>query len=389
VQDRHYLSSEASLSLVIMSPLAWLTITLLPYEVTALASDYKLGSAAAGCIVALEMLALATAVAWLSRTIVTRDKRAITVLGVGIALAASIGSMVAEDAALLVAFRILFGIGAGMVAAASNFLATMHRQPERIYSYMQLSVGIAFGISIFAAGFAYSAVGREAVFLIEAIMFGLLGIRGFFLPAQTSEAASDNGPLATTDATPGLPRAIWYVLAALAMMELSQAVVWAYAEQAGRAASLNSEDVLSLFTIAGFTTPLGGLAAVWMGKRLGYKFPLAVGFGVQIFVSFTTYCMVSNYAFIAGIMVFNMTAPFTIPFLLALMVDIEPEGRGAALSGSAINFGAAAGPALGAIVATMPSRVPIGIGSLLILATGLTLALAATRFKRTDARGAA
>ncbi|MFD2497834.1 hypothetical protein ACFSTI_01790 [Rhizorhabdus histidinilytica] len=64
---------------------------------------------------------------------------------------------------------------------------------------------------------------------------------------------------------------------------------------------------------------------------------------------------------------------------MSLLAGLDESGRGTSLGGSAINFGAAAGPALAALLVVMPSRAPIGLLSIGVLAIGLALALSARR----------
>ncbi|QTH21682.1 MFS transporter [Rhizorhabdus wittichii] len=368
------LSPAQNVALIVVSPLAWLTITLLPYEVTALAVDYRMGPSAAGWIAACELLALALTVVSISPRIVALDKRRLTLAGIALALLASAGSIVVADTSWLIPLRLFFGIGSGLIAAATNALSVFARHPERTIAWMQIMIAINFGVSIYGAGTLAAPVGREATFLVELLLLATVGGAGFLLSpgVAASAGAAGGGPSR-------LPRGLLRALGALALMYLSQAAVWAYAEQAGTGVGFGAVDLALLLTIAAFTTPLGGFAAAAMRDRFGHALPLAIGFGVQMFVAFTVYCLRSVEAYAAGIMVFNMTTPFTTSYLMSLLAGLDESGRGTSLGGSAINFGAAAGPALAALLVVMPSRAPIGLLSIAVLAIGLALALSARR----------
>src|SRR5260370_16495794 len=67
-------------ALAVVSTVAWLTITLLPYEVSTLSDGYPAGPVAAGWITAAELLALACAASCLGQTIAFPDKRRLTLL---------------------------------------------------------------------------------------------------------------------------------------------------------------------------------------------------------------------------------------------------------------------------------------------------------------------
>ena len=95
---------------------------------------------------------------------------------------------------------------------------------------------------------------------------------------------------------------------------------------------------------------IGALAAAALGDRCGYRIPFIVGFGTQIFVALAEYCFLSRPLFIAGALVSNMTTTFTTPYVQGVLASLDGTGRATALSGASANFGAAIGPALGAIL---------------------------------------
>ena len=155
------------IALAVVSTSAWLSITLLPYEVSTLSVGYHVGPVGAGWIAAAELLAVACAASYVGQSIAGRDKRRLTILGVAIALGASIGCLFADHIVILIALRLLFGVGTGIIAAATNALPTLHEAPERLFAYMQLALGVVFGLAIFVVGAVESFAGRGAVFVVD------------------------------------------------------------------------------------------------------------------------------------------------------------------------------------------------------------------------------
>jgi MFS family permease len=362
-------------ALAVVSTCAWLTLILLPYEVSTLSVGYHVGAAAAGWITGAELLALACAASCLGQTIAFRDKRRLTILGGAIALAATVGCLLIDHIVLIVALRLLFGVGTGMIAAATNALPALYHAPKRLFAYMQLALGLVFGVAIFAVGAAESFAGRDAVFFVELVLLLTLGSASLLLP----EGIVSNLPSSTARMSPRRPEGVASSLAALGLMWLSQAALWAFAGEAGAAAGMEPDSLVRWLAIAGFTAPIGAAAAAALGERRGFAAPLVLGYAAQILVALAMYCSFSRGFYIAGALVNNMTTTFTTPYLLGILATLDGTGRAAALGGGAVNFGCAVGPALGATLVSAQSVAPIGIASTIIFSVSLGLGLSSLR----------
>jgi predicted MFS family arabinose efflux permease len=361
-------------ALAVVSTTAWLTVTLLPYEVAALSVGYHVGPVRAGWITTAELLALACAASYVGQSIARHDKRRLTLLGIAIAAAAAIGCLSTDHVALIIAFRLLFGVGTGIIAAATNALPALHHAPKKLFAYMQLALGVVFGLAIFVVGAVQSFAGRDAVFCVDLLLLLTLGPAAFLLPkGNVSELPSSN-----TRINLQLPTGAASSLAALGLMWIAQGALWAFAATAGAEAGLDPDSLVRWLSIAGFTTPFGAVAAAVLGERRGYSAPLIAGFAVQVLVALAMYCSFSRSFYIAGALVSNMTTTFTTPYLQGVLASLDGTGRATALSGAAANFGAAVGPALGAMLVAQ-TAAPIGITSTIMLFISLGLALTSLR----------
>jgi MFS family permease len=370
-------------ALAVVSTTAWLSVTLLPYEVSTLSVGYHVGPVRAGWIAAAELLALACAASFVGQSIAVRDKRRLTILGIAIGVGATIGCLLADNSVLIIALRLLFGVGTGIVAAATSALPTLHQSPEKLFAYMQLALGVVFGLAIFAVGAVQPFTGRDAVFFVELLFLLMLAPAAFFLP----RGAIDKHSSSNTRTGLQLPGGAASSLAALTLMWIAQGALWAFAGTAGAQSGMDSDSLVRWFSIAGFITPLGAVAAATVGDRRGYWAPFIVGFTAQIFVALAEYCSFSRPLFIAGVLVSNMTTTFTTPYLQGVLASIDGTGRAPALSGAAANFGAAVGPALGAMLIGQ-TVAPIGITSSIMFLVGLALALSSLRSLASPTRSA-
>jgi len=362
-------------ALAVASTSAWLSLILLPYEVTTLADGFRLSPAAAGWISAVELLALACTAGYLGRTIAARNKRALTILGVAIALVATLGCFLTDRVVLIVALRLLFGIGTGLIAAATNALPASHHSPKTLFAYMQIVLGLVFAVSIFMVSAMEPLAGHRVVFGVELILLLLLGPASLLLP----EGIVRPLPSAAVRIEPRLPQGVTSSLAALVMMWVAQAAIWAFAAEAGAAAGLQPDSLARWLAIAGFTAPLGAAAASALGERRGYVGPLVLGYVAQILVALAMYCSASRGSYVVGVLINNMTTTFTTPYLMGILATLDRTGRAAALGSGAVNFGCAVGPALGATLIGMPTLAPIGIMSALVFVAGLGFGLFSLR----------
>jgi predicted MFS family arabinose efflux permease len=362
-------------ALAVVSTCAWLTLILLPYEVTTLADGYHLRPAVAGWIAAAELLALACAASWLGQTIAIRNKRRLTLLGVAIALAATLGCLLTDHLVLIVTLRLLFGVGTGMIAAATNALPASHHNPKKLFAFMQLVLGLIFALSIYAVAAAEPIAGRRVVFFVELLVLLILGPAALLLP----EGISSRSPSVTARTGHRLSQGAAGSLAALGMMWVAQAAIWAFAADAGTSAGIDSNSLAHWLAIAGFTAPIGAAAASALGDRRGYAAPLILGYTAQILVALAMYCTASRDFYIVGALVNNMTTTFTTPYLMGILATLDRTGRAAALGAGAINFGCAVGPALGATLIGMPTVAPIGFMSAVVFSAGLVFALSSLR----------
>src|ERR1700736_1779016 len=236
-------------ALALVSTCAWLTVITLPYEVATLSIGYHVGPAVAGWITAAELLALACAASCLGQTIAFRDKRRLTILGGTIALGATVGCLLTAHIVLIVALRLLFGVGTGMIAAATNALPALYHAPKRLFAYMQLVLGLVFGVGIFAVGAAESFAGRDAVFCVHLALLLTLGPASLLLPRGiVSLPGSSQARIGHR-----LPEGVASSLAALGLMWIAQGALWAFAGEAGAQAGMDSDSLGCWLSIGGFT----------------------------------------------------------------------------------------------------------------------------------------
>ncbi len=348
----------------IMFGLACLSLVALPYEVSVLSNAYAFGPSIAGWIGSGEILALAVTASWIGRTIARRDKRALTVAGVVIAGAASLVCILTDNMPLLIACRLAFGVGLGMITAAVTALPVLHPAPERLFAYMQLASGLIFVPLMFVTPLALEQFARTGLFMCELGFIALLGPLSSFLPrARHGEEATSTAPLTM--------RAV-RVLASLTLMYMASAAATAYSVQAGTRSGLSDFGIGWVFTIAALISLGGAVLAAILGVRRGYAVPIVAGFIAQASAAAFIYIFASQATFAAGVVAIYVGGYFTTPYLQGLLAEMDSTGRVSSLGGAAINYGVVCGPAIAALFAGLPNAEPmIGMLSIGIFIAGL------------------
>jgi predicted MFS family arabinose efflux permease len=364
------LSPKSTAALAIAGTLAWLPMNLLPYEITTLADDFKLGMRGASLAATLQLLVLASTATWLGRTIDRRDKRRLTILGILIGIAASVISMLVHNVESLIVCCSVVGVGCGMIAAATCALPTLHENPERVFAYMQVTSGVQFGLGNWAIGVA-APLGNDRVFFVQMAFLVVLGGSALLLPSGVMKT----GVGAAAVRNQRVSKEVLVGVAAITLLWASIEGIWAFAERAGIGRGLSEQSLVMWLTISGFTASGGGIVAAALGERYGYVAPLAAGFICHIFSAMTMYCLGGHDTYIVGIMVFNAPVSLTTAYLMGLLAELDRTGRGSAIGGAATNFGAAVGPVLGLLVTRIENLAPVGIAttSLLSIAFGLSV----------------
>jgi predicted MFS family arabinose efflux permease len=117
------------------------------------------------------------------------------------------------------------------------------------------------------------------------------------------------------------------------------------------------------------------MAAAFIGDRIGMKVPLYIGYAMMCVVAWAMYLSGSSPWFVAAILLLNLAQTFSLPYVQNVLVELDESGRAASLSGAAINFGSAAGPALGGLLLTSTSLAPLGFWGVVVFIFSLVCML--------------
>ena len=307
-----------------------------------------LGASEAGLIVSAEMLGMA--VASLLLTIRLRLPWKPILVTAALAMAAgNLACMAASAFPVLVAARLLAGVGSGGFVALSFVALGRADDQDRAYGFY-ISWCLLYGaIGLFGLPRLVEAGGLGPVFAIFAVL-PLAALPFASAMARSSDvAASDSVSTDGRDVTPLAPIA---GLGAVFAYFLAQGSVWAFLDRFGIAGGLEYSDVGNALAICSIAGIAGAVLATWQGPRWGRRTPLAFG----VIVSVASLLLMGGRQQVLGFTIlaslFNAAWNYVHPYLLASMAAWDRSGRIVLWTAALQTFGLAAGPALGAAVLT-------------------------------------
>ena len=293
----------------------------------------------AGYLFSLEMAGYALSSALVFAVITRLNWRHILLAGVFLAVSANITSIYLHDYTGLAGFRFMAGLGAGLLMNITMVSIALTLNIDRNYGFwavLQLTVGAA-GLYLLP-GFM-PAYGLAAPFLTITVLALLV------LPLV--KRFPEHGR--TAGATPGKYNKLFLGLTGLLGIFIyysGQAAVWAYIERVGIAAGIGPGSVGSVLSASLVAAILGAALATWLGDRLGRRLPVAASMICSAAGISFLWGVQSVYPYIIAACLFNAAWYFCLPYLSAIIANIDTDGR--LVIGLAVVFPSAlaAGPAL-------------------------------------------
>ncbi|MCR8923147.1 MFS transporter [Dasania sp. GY-MA-18] len=256
-------------------------------------------------------------------------------------------SIICNDYYLIMAARLLSGLGAGTVTAI--LLATIGKMhdSDSAYGWWLVAQSIISGMCFYLFPSINQHYGIDGIFLL----FSLLCITGLlfmgYVPSNRSQQATPHAP---SKKAGNYKIAAWGMLA-LFLFECGLMAPYTYAELLGRAGGLSIDKTslsLSLSMIGGI---LGGLIAAKLSTRYGRMLPILLGNAVLI-ISLLMLKLEQQtfYNYATAIFLLFGVWNCVLPYLLGILSDSDPSGSSLALGNGAIGIALVTGPFIAALL---------------------------------------
>lgn len=342
----------------------------LPIWVGTLMGHYRFDPQQAGGLATLFLVGAVLASAVLAPRFGGLPRRAMAVVGFGIAAASFLGASGRQDFAGMAVLHALAGVATGAALSVTHGAIGRSVRPHRLFALVGTALGI-FAIVFYATAPSMLAqAGGQVLFQVFAVVMGVAAIVALlFFPQVDGAEAPARQPAS-------MPRAVWFGVVGLGCMGLVQAMTFSFLERVGNERGFGLAAVTSVLVALGivnlFPAPLAALLEKrWSARSVMLAGPALQALLVAVIMSSGVF---APYAVAAS--VFAAVMIFTHTFAFGLMARLEPTGRVLAATPAMMMTGAAIGPILGGTLVKA-----FGYGSLAVAAAAIA-ALAVTCFSR-------
>ncbi|NKB35702.1 MAG: MFS transporter [Gammaproteobacteria bacterium] len=349
----------------------YLSYMLMPLQIGALIESLGLNEAEAGVIATSELIALAVSLFVIAPKIARYSKRQLGMVGVCLVIIGHSLSASSDSYTTLLIYRVLTGIGAGMVLAAGNAVVAASINPQRLFAVV-LTVGqlqaacLLFVMPEFTIRWGHSgAYGFLAGWTCLMLFFLTL------LPGRQSHAEESHSTIISID---------WKILllpTVLAMMLVgtSDSSLWTFQERIARSLGLEEATIGLVLGAALISGVLGAATSAVIGNRLGKGLPVAISMSWMAMCYLLITVTKNPAIYIAAELSYLFAYGFAIPYLFGINAELDKSG-GAMVAANACNLtGNAIGPVCAGYLIVSGGYPAIGIGIAMLTLTAMLMFL--------------
>jgi predicted MFS family arabinose efflux permease len=265
--------------------------------------------------------------------------RAIAATGAAIGLVGSIGPSLWSGFALVMACRLLAGLGCGVLVSVVISALAVTRDPDRSFSLYYMASAAAGALFFPTATALVGAFGVRGAYLFVAAL--LLPVYALLGSVPVRRAARRHG---SVERFPIGPAAV--SLSASVIYWIGTGAVWAFIERIGVAAGLAEATIGAILAASQITFVLGAFSASLLHTRIGRAIPAAAGVLLSILALGLIRVATNGPGFGAGVLLFTFGWMFFFPYLTGTMAAQDASGRIAVLGVPSQTLGLALGPAI-------------------------------------------
>jgi predicted MFS family arabinose efflux permease len=346
--------------------MAWTPATLLPLDIYEAGSRFGLPANETGWAASAVLFGIAIAGIFMGSQVALVNKRTYAIGAQIIAIAACMIALATSEFASFIAAKIAIAIAIGVTAACLYGLSPLIPSPERFFGQIAVAMSILFSIVMYLIPISMPRMGPKTVDIYELVLMVIGLIAALAFPDIGARL-----PVVSDRSHEKRPVNVGILVCAFALY-LSQAISYSYSEPAAQRFIFSQEELGLLFMSVSLLQLPAGLFVSWLGERAGLFKPIAAGHGLLMACSFGMYCIDSRVGFIVSMSLLSLGATIVTPYLIAVATKIDSTGRGAAISGSVINLGYAAGPAVASVALKTGGLPVVGWFSAAALVVGLT-----------------
>lgn len=350
----------------------------LPVWVGTLMGHYRFDPQQAGGLATLFLAAAVLASVALAPLFGRLPRRAIAVVGFGVAGAAFFGASVLQGFAGMAALHVIAGLATGAALSVAHGTIARGANPHRLFAIVGIALGV-FAVAFFAVvPPLLAALDGTVLFQAFAAVMAVAAVVALLAFPQAGGAEPEAAASAARAAP--MPRAVWFGIVGVACMGLVQAMTFAFLERVGNARGFGMAAVTGVLVTLSIVNLFPAALAAVLEKRWAARSVLLTGPVLQALLVALIMQSTVFMPYAAAASVFAAVMIFTHTFAFGLLARLEPSGRALAATPAMMMTGAAIGPILGGTLVKV-----FGYGSL-ALAAAVIAAVAVFCFSRLPAQ---
>ena len=262
-----------------------------------------------------------------------------------------------NDPYMLMAVRLLAGIGGGMLLGVGNSGLASTTAPERIMGMVVVLSMLVAALALYIFPLLLAADGIKTMFFAIAGINVFLSLFVFGVPARSpysanQQAAQEHGSESVVGSNDiASSRLRWIALAAVLLFFMAAMSFWAYVERVGSASEYPVEFIARVLGSSQLAGAAGALLPVFLALRLGGRLiPMSGCICLAMCCSILMIGGIGNYGYAIAACGFIFAWDAFYPYLMGLLISLDRSAKLVSYGLGVQTLGKSVGPAVGALL---------------------------------------
>ncbi len=298
--------------------------------------------AQSGFLVSAELLAMSITALLVAPYLPRIPVRTLAVVGTLLLLLGHVGAIYSVGFTSLVVWRVVAGLGGGLLLAAVNAVIAQSPNPAMLFGVATMMACLLTALISPAIAQAIVARGYAGYYQVMLAMTALVLAVLCCFPARSGQSAHSRTVIKLRNKQEGCWLMLGVVVFGIAMM-----AYYAFIERFAVRIGFDPQSIGYLYTALLIGSAAGGGFAAYLGPRLGPIKPLIVCLIAHaVAVALAVLTTISS-IFVIAVISQGCLYMLAFPLQLTLAAELDKEGRWAALIGGASFVSFSAGPVVG------------------------------------------
>ena len=341
----------------------------LPVWVGALIAQYHFTPPQAGGLATLFLVGAVLSSLFFAPRFNRIDSRTAAIAGFGAACLAFLGAAFVFDFAALAALHFVAGASVGCALSFTHGTIARSANPHRLFAIVGMALGVFAIVFLGTTPNLLAAFGGPALFRTFAVIMVVAAIAAFI----SFPTATEHGDEDLIDEVKHLRPAVWFGVAGISCMALTQAMMFSFLERIGIDRGFGREAVTGVLIALGFVNLFPAPLAALLENRVSPRAVLFVGPICQAVIALAISFSGGFFAYAAPAVFFAAVMIFTHTFAFGVLAKLDPTARALAGTPAMLMIGAAIGPILGGVLVQGFGYGSLGVAAVAIAAVAVFL----------------